>query len=156
MSDHPLICNITNDEEPQILMAIGDRIARKPLTPNHAAMLLIKLARYLADVSQKTDRGSGMKLKPGVDIKGIQPECIVGMMAAQEVCRSLGVPCVITSVLDGKHSENSFHYQGLAFDLRTRDMDDPEVAKAMLRIALPNDWDIVLESDHLHLEHEAK
>jgi len=35
-------------------------------------------------------------------------------------------------------------------------MADPRIAKEMLRIALPNDFDVVLESDHLHIEWDPK
>ncbi len=97
-----------------------------------------------------------MKLKPGVDIEGIQPETLVGMIAAYDVCRKLNVPCVITSVLDGKHSKKSLHYTGFAFDLRSRDMDAPRIATEMLKMALPNDFDIVREKTHIHVEFQPK
>ena len=98
-----------------------------------------------------------MKLKPGVDIRGIKPEIIVGMM----VCNSI-VPgqaeFVVTAGLDGKHMAGSKHYEGQAIDIRTRDMK-PEMIHPMiqeLKEALGYQFDVVLEGDHVHLEFDPK
>ena len=57
---------------------------------------------------------------------------------------------VVTSGKDGKHGENSLHYKGRAVDLRTRDFTDIWATK--LRMALGKGWDVVVESDHIHVE----
>lgn len=100
-----------------------------------------------------------MKLKPGVKIHGIQPEIIIALMAAQKVYDRHGIEMVVTSCKDGKHMKNSFHAIGLAVDLRTRDMKDraqvEQIAKE-IRAALGPDFDVVVESDHLHIESDEK
>ncbi len=63
---------------------------------------------------------------------------------------------VITSARDGQHKSNSLHYQGKAIDLRISDMPpgrERDVVRELQR-ALGSDFDIVLESDHIHLEYD--
>lgn len=95
-----------------------------------------------------------MQLKPGVSLLGLRPELTVAIMAAQEVCRELGVGLVLTSVGDGTHSRGSRHYSGLAFDMRRREMADAEAARArdMLADRLGADFDVILEATHIHVE----
>ena len=95
-----------------------------------------------------------MRLKHNVSLLGMKPEIVVGMMAAQEVCRELGVDLILTSVTDGKHSKGSRHYSGLAFDMRTRHMKDPKDAHRRLSEALGEQFDVVLESTHIHVEYD--
>ena len=99
-----------------------------------------------------------MKLKAGVNIVGIQPELMIGLMAAETVYTKLGFELVVTSVLDGTHSETSLHYSGNAADLRTRDFPPlmGQTARDMIAKALPNDFDVILEGDHIHLEFQAR
>ena len=64
-----------------------------------------------------------MLLKNGVKIKGIQPETVMGIMFAESIyklCLGTNDPLFITSVTDGKHMNNSLHYKGLGFDIRTK------------------------------------
>ena len=99
-----------------------------------------------------------MKLKSGVRILGIRPEIAFIMPAVQKVYDDHGTELVITSVTDGKHSRGSLHYAGAALDLRTRDTSR-ETAKritAALKKALGDDFDVVLERDHIHMEYQAK
>jgi hypothetical protein len=99
-----------------------------------------------------------MKLKPGVMVAGVQPEIMLGIMAAHTVYEGLGVELVITSVLDGKHSSRSLHYKGQAIDIRTREMTHNTAKRAceLIKKALPDDFDVVLEKDHIHLEYDVK
>ncbi len=66
---------------------------------------------------------------------------------------------VITSGNDGKHMRNSLHYFNRAVDLRTYFFRSEEekrlVAKRVAEIAGPA-FDVVLESDHLHVEYDPK
>ena len=62
----------------------------------------------------------------------------------------------ITSGNDSKHSENSLHYKGLAIDVRSKDMKNPKMVVKMLKKALDYELDIVLESDHIHIEYDPK
>lgn len=100
-----------------------------------------------------------MKLKPGVNITGIRPEMIVALLASEGVYRALNTDLVVTSCLDGKHAPTSLHYAGAAVDLRTRDFESPAVAQKardMIAEALGQDFDVVLEADHIHLESQAR
>ena len=111
------------------------------------------------------------KLKPGVSLKGAQPELVIGLIAAASVYEGMDngmgkYPCVVTSITDGKHSEGSLHYKGLAADLRTRVFGTHEAMEdcvELLQVALngePNnfvgEWDVVLERDHIHMEYDPK
>jgi hypothetical protein len=100
-------------------------------------------------------------LKPGTDLRGITPECAVGLFIAAQVYEARGVPFVVTSVTDGKHSTLSLHYVGKAFDCRlpSRYTGDPLSDKrihAELREALGPQFDAVLEGDHIHCEFDPK
>lgn len=70
---------------------------------------------------------------------------------------------VVTAGRDGVHSAKSAHYTGNALDLRMRDLTidvtlfATRLAKALNQIAgKTSDWYVVLESDHIHLEHRNK
>lgn len=83
---------------------------------------------------------------------------------------------VITSAADGTHGLNSLHPKGFAFDVRiygTREgaVKSPFVPGMMLatmqraeatgwvgrlRAELGRDYDVVLESDHIHVEYDPK
>ncbi|MFZ2196863.1 MAG: hypothetical protein WAV13_03955 [Thermodesulfovibrionales bacterium] len=100
-------------------------------------------------------------LKFGVDIRGITPECVLGILVAAQVYEARGVPFVVTSVKDSKHMAASLHYFGKAFDCRlpSRYTHDPETDKrvhADLKEALGPQFDVILESDHIHCEHDPK
>lgn len=60
----------------------------------------------------------------------------------------------VTSGADGSHEPESLHYKGLAIDLRTRDLTGAESLLLVhaLREALDTNYDVVLESDHIHIE----
>jgi len=100
----------------------------------------------------------GTMIKKGVKIKGLQPEILLAITEAREVYRELGADLIITSLLDGKHMPGSFHYKGLAVDLRTRHLTKPDraLAAARLRVALGPEYDVVLEKTHIHLEYDPK
>lgn len=101
----------------------------------------------------------GMILKSGVKVAGVRPEAVIGMVLADGVSRrEFGAEAVVTSVVDGKHMARSKHYLGLAFDLRTRDLTEEQRKRyaASLVKALGNEFDVVLESDHIHVEFDTK
>lgn len=100
-----------------------------------------------------------MKLKPGVNITGIRNEMLWGVMAAQRVYDTLNVEMVVTSALDGKHSATSLHYAGAAVDLRINNFPTRDYAKDardLIAAALPNDFDVILEGNHIHLEYQPR
>jgi|APSaa5957512535_1039671.scaffolds.fasta_scaffold10843_6 hypothetical protein len=98
-----------------------------------------------------------MRLKNGV----IWAQMHKSMEHAWEVCERVtwevcDRDAVITSGRDGVHSQTSLHYEGKALDLRTRDLDTDTVTKyaQALRQCLGDDYDIVIESDHIHVEYD--
>lgn len=59
----------------------------------------------------------------------------------------------ITSAHDGKHSQNSMHYQGKAVDLRIRDWEGQIVPYARtIAWILGEPWVVIIEVDHLHIQ----
>ena len=99
-------------------------------------------------------------IKSGVDIRGLQPQMAVAYTIACWTYwdHSLPSQCVITSASDGTHMANSLHYKGLALDLRTRDMDPVTRMEIVhdLKARLGAQFDVVIESDHLHVEFQPK
>ena len=72
--------------------------------------------------------------------------------------QELGYECVVTEGCGGTHSERSRHYDGLALDLRTNHMKaDHRLELAVnLSTALGPEFDVVMESDHTHVEWDPK
>lgn len=97
-----------------------------------------------------------MMLKAGVRLLGIRPEMVVAIMVAQEVYRANGADLAVTSVIDGTHSRASKHYTGCGVDLRTRHLQDPAKVHRELKDALGEDFDVILEDDHIHVEYDPK
>ena len=99
-----------------------------------------------------------MRLKSGVRVLGTRPETIVAMQATAGVLRRHDLEFVVTSIMDGRHSRSSRHYTGEAFDFRTRHMGQgmPGQVKAELAEALGEDYDVVLEATHIHVEYDPK
>jgi len=100
-----------------------------------------------------------MIIKKGVNVNGVQPETIVGMLLTREVLKKAGIDMVVTSITDGKHRANSLHYAGLAFDIRTWEMPTREMQETIaqrLRVALGDEWDVVIEETHIHIEFDPE
>lgn len=96
-------------------------------------------------------------IKAGCKFKRFTPQLATFIMAVIRTWDLLApaiVP-VITSANDGKHMTSSLHYSDLAWDLRTNNIPDKgkieEIART-LRVDLGSDWDVVVESDHIHVE----
>lgn len=105
-----------------------------------------------------------MHIKPGASIAGLQVEMQPVMKHADRIWRELGEECWITSGTEtadqnGKllHSAGSLHYYGYALDLRTRYFDDNgQEAARQLRSALGHSYDVVVESNHIHVEYDPR
>ena len=99
-----------------------------------------------------------MRLKPGVSLRGVQPETVAGMLIADGVCNDRMYELVVTSTTDGKHSTGSLHYVGHAFDMRTRDLStrDAQALAGALRESLGQEFDVVVEKTHIHVEFQPK
>lgn len=98
-------------------------------------------------------------IKFGVKLLGMRPEILLAYMIADRVYKSVsGIHPTITEVTGGRHGTGSYHYKGLAIDLRTRDVSANEVTKIveLLKAQLNDNYDVVLESDHIHIEFDPK
>lgn len=64
----------------------------------------------------------------------------------------------ITSGNDGVHMKNSKHYKNEAIDIRTRDMSQENaiLTKVWLKKWLGLNYDVILESNHIHIEYDPK
>lgn len=96
-------------------------------------------------------------IKEGVQTPGIGLELLDGIIEAVVQYTKLGQSFKITSLHDGKHRPDSFHYQDLAVDIRTRDLGGITAASMAnkIREALPPEYDVIAEKDHIHIEYDA-
>lgn len=97
-------------------------------------------------------------IKAGVDLRGLTPQMAVAYTIASAVYQRHNYECVITSGSDGKHGPNSLHYSGRALDLRTNHLRAESVHPIYMKLkqALGEQFDTVLESDHIHIEFQPK
>lgn len=99
-----------------------------------------------------------MELKPGVKLANLSPQIVLALTVADQLYRERGISLVVTSVSDSKHGAGSLHYSGQAADLRTRTV--PVKQRQALRDAIARmlgaEFDVVLESDHIHIEYDPK
>lgn len=99
-----------------------------------------------------------MKIKPGVQLKNISPQIVLAATICNSVYQENGYECVITSMSDGTHSNRSLHYFGDAVDLRIRNVpkNQWENLTNLLKEALGSEFDVVLESNHIHVEYDPR
>jgi hypothetical protein len=100
-----------------------------------------------------------LSLKPGVKLFGIRPELAAALpIIASCYADFNNAECVITSITDGNHGSHSHHYKGYACDVRTRNV--PEGMHARLRDAiqraLGTEFQVILESTHIHVEYDPE
>ena len=77
-----------------------------------------------------------------------------------------GHESLLTSNMDSDHSDTSLHYQGMAWDIRTRknnalnkphySMEELFLAKQMIEDILGKEYDVVIEKTHIHIEFDPK
>ena len=98
-------------------------------------------------------------IKLGVDLRGLTPQLAIAYtIACQVYWERCQVRCVITSASDGTHGPHSLHYKGKALDLRTNTIPRHalQAVYADLKTALGSQFDVVLETDHFHIEFDPK
>lgn len=96
-----------------------------------------------------------MLLKPGVDISRLNRPIRRSLEKVDRIFAEHQEDLVITSTCAGNHSPSSLHYGNDAYDCR-------EPKQAVIRIldriraTLGQDYDIVVEQDHFHIEYDPK
>jgi len=97
-------------------------------------------------------------IKNGVDLLGVSPQMVIAYVIAQKVYTDRGYDCIITSAVDGRHERHSHHRKGCAIDLRINNIPAdilPEIV-AKIKNALGMQFQVILESDHIHLEFDPR
>jgi hypothetical protein len=89
---------------------------------------------------------------------GVRPKNLVIAAAAINAASGLGFDVWITSGVDGAHKHNSKHYTYDALDIRRFNIPAKllDTYLTQLRGRLGKDYDVVLESDHIHVEYDPK
>lgn len=87
------------------------------------------------------------------------PKVVQIAAAAVNAKNALALPgdTMITSGNDSTHMKGSRHYDDQALDFRTRDLTAPQIRAwaAEIRRRLGAGFDVVIESDHIHVEADA-
>lgn len=103
--------------------------------------------------------------KDGIDGTGVKPELILNLFLAEPAYQALDRPMVVTSLVRPSSGlGESLHPSGLAADLRIRSIDetwpgglweieDVEALAERIRELCPQ-CQIVVESDHIHMEYQ--
>ena len=102
-----------------------------------------------------------MRTKQGVDLNGFDWEVMkeaIDYADIFNIIHGFDHGCVITSALDGDHMHGSLHYVGRAMDLRTRHLKPHQriAYSRFMSYMLRDDFDIVLENSHMHVEYDPK
>ena len=79
------------------------------------------------------------------------------LKAASAIWAEHGAELVVTSPPDQEDYEHgpwSWHYYGMAVDLRSSCFSEPETERVAeeLRAALPGEYQVVVEKNHIHVE----
>jgi hypothetical protein len=96
-----------------------------------------------------------MLLKFGVDISRLDRQIRRALNHVNIVYANDGQEVVVTSTYEGDHSPSSLHYGNDAFDIRKPKRSEKEIL-AELRRRLGNNYDIVAEKTHWHIEWDPK
>jgi len=98
-----------------------------------------------------------LSIKPGVRLLGLKPEVSIGLQVAEGVYAAHGWTLRLTCGTEGKHQRASLHYAGQAVDLGLPPSGtDLPAFIVELRLALGEEFDVLLEADHIHLEWQPK
>ncbi len=96
-----------------------------------------------------------MLIKAGVDISRLRPEIRKKLSRLATIIWECNEgEMVVTSTYEGNHSESSLHYANLAIDIRKNIMKP--LSFKQIKRELGRDYDVILESDHIHIEYDPK
>ena len=100
-----------------------------------------------------------VEIKDGVRFSSPEAAMLHASLVMAFVCRDLNVDCVVTGGVE-EHKHPSKHVYGGGLDYRTRDIPEAQGRRTLFastaRERLGDGFDVVLESDHLHVEYHYK
>ena len=98
-----------------------------------------------------------MLIKLGVDISRLNRGIRRSLSTIEKVYRQMGDEAVITSTFEGNHSPSSLHYCNDAVDIRLpHKLESLGKLLGVLQENLGADYDVVGESNHIHIEYDPK
>lgn len=92
----------------------------------------------------------------GCRIAGVRPEVLVAVLIADEIYAKHGLDLVWSSCGEGAHKAGSLHYAFLAGDFRLPPESLRDPIRVELKEALGDDYDVVVEENHYHIEFQPK
>lgn len=96
-----------------------------------------------------------MLIKAGVDISRLRPEIRKKLPGIEVIVWQYGGnELTITSTYEGLHSAGSLHYANLAIDIRRYPKE--EIGYKEIKEWLGEDYDVILEASHIHIEYDPK
>lgn len=96
-----------------------------------------------------------MLLKPGVELSRLVRPVRRILSTLDRIFKRHSECLVITSTYEGNHSPSSLHYSNEAIDIRLPVVERINILKD-IKDALGEDFDVVVEIDHIHIEHDPK
>ena len=104
------------------------------------------------------------ELKPGVSVKGIQPEMCIASQVVESVYRHFGENTIITSACGGGDGPTYRHPKGTALDFRTTHVLESRILDYIfgaIKSALGEEFDVLLEArgeenEHIHVEFDPE
>ena len=111
-----------------------------------------------------------MKWKNGVVRKGevwyngvwhtseLSPEIMLGLETLDVVSKELtGNEITVTCGIEGRHGDDSLHPYGMAADVRRWGFTEEGLKALVMRAGVQlKGYDIIIESDHVHIEYDPK
>ena len=94
-----------------------------------------------------------MLIKAGVDISRLKPEIRKKLNKIESIISAiLGEEMIVTSTYEGTHSPGSLHYADWAVDIRS--INKRSAVWGEIKRYLGDDYDVCLESKHIHIEYD--
>lgn len=104
-----------------------------------------------------------IQVKDGVSLDGLHPDMLAVLSVVCSLYERFGEPFTVTSTTEGPHLVGSRHFDGLAFDVRTRDLrsHSPNTMAHAIRTRLGLfspivEVDVVVERTHIHVEIQSR
>ena len=92
-----------------------------------------------------------------IDVQGdLQPNVAKARGKVHKIFKARNEDLFITSIREGIHGDITLHYDGWAFDIKFPKHSSIQDIVAEIKEVLGPDFDIIVESDHFHIEYDPK